>query len=40
MMMFIWQKKINADGCHLGQKDMNILDARKLLEKNNRNNLS
>ena len=26
-------KKINADGCHLGQKDMNILDARKLLGK-------
>ena len=22
-------KKINADGCHLGQKDMNIDDARK-----------
>ena len=26
-------KKIDADGCHLGQKDMNILDARKLLGK-------
>ena len=26
-------KKINADGCHLGQKDMNIDDARKLLKK-------
>ena len=26
-------KKINADGCHLGQKDMNINDARKLLKK-------
>ena len=24
-------KKLNADGCHLGQNDMNILDARKLL---------
>ena len=24
-------KKINADGCHLGQKDMNILEARKLI---------
>ena len=23
-------KILNADGCHLGQKDMNILDARKL----------
>ena len=28
-------KKINADGCHLGQKDMNIHDARKLLKKKN-----
>ena len=26
-------KKINADGCHVGQKDMNITDARKLLKK-------
>ena len=26
-------KKINADGCHVGQKDMNISDARKLLKK-------
>ena len=25
-------KKLNADGCHLGQKDMNIPDARKLLK--------
>ena len=25
-------KKVNADGCHLGQKDMNILDARKILK--------
>ena len=25
-------KKINADGCHIGQKDMNIADARKLLK--------
>jgi thiamine-phosphate pyrophosphorylase len=24
-------KKLKADGCHLGQKDMNILDARKLI---------
>ena len=24
-------KELNADGCHLGQKDMNILDARKLI---------
>ena len=27
----ILAKKINADGCHLGQRDMNILEARKLL---------
>ena len=27
-------KKINADGCHLGQSDMNILKARKILKKN------
>ena len=26
-------RKIVADGCHLGQKDMNINDARKLLKK-------
>ena len=24
-------KKINADGCHLGQKDMNIIEARKII---------
>ncbi len=24
-------KKLNADGCHLGQKDMNIVDARKVI---------
>ena len=24
-------KKLNADGCHLGQKDMNIADARKII---------
>jgi len=24
-------KKLNADGCHLGQKDMNLLKARKLI---------
>ena len=28
----ILAKKINADGCHLGQKDMNILKARKILK--------
>ena len=25
-------KKLNADGCHLGQSDMNILKARKILK--------
>ena len=25
-------KKLNSDGCHLGQKDMNILKARKILK--------
>ncbi len=24
-------KKLNADGCHLGQKDMNVSDARKII---------
>ena len=24
-------KKLNADGCHLGQKDMNIIQARRLI---------
>jgi thiamine-phosphate pyrophosphorylase len=26
-------KKVNADGCHLGQNDMSIIDARKILKK-------
>ena len=26
-------KELNADGCHLGQKDMNILDSKKILKK-------
>ena len=26
-------KKLNADGCHLGQKDMNIIKARNLIGK-------
>ncbi len=26
-------KKVNADGCHIGQKDMDLNDARKLLKK-------
>ncbi len=26
-------KKLNADGCHLGQKDMNVKDAKKILGK-------
>jgi len=27
----ILSKKLNADGCHLGQKDMNIAEARKII---------
>ena len=27
-------KAINADGCHIGQKDMNIAEGRKILGKN------
>jgi len=27
-------KRINADGCHIGQKDMNIISAKKILGKN------
>ena len=26
-------RKVNADGCHLGQNDMNIGDAKKILKK-------
>ena len=26
-------KKLNADGCHLGQKDMNLMEAKKILKK-------
>ena len=34
-------KKLDADGCHLGQKDMEILEARKIIKKkNNRNYMS
>jgi len=29
----ILSKKLNADGCHLGQKDMNITEARKIVGK-------
>ena len=28
----ILAKKLNADGCHLGQQDMNINEARKILK--------
>ncbi len=28
----ILAKKLNADGCHLGQRDMNINEARKILK--------
>ena len=27
-------KIVNADGCHIGQKDMDLIDARKILGKN------
>ena len=27
-------KLVNADGCHIGQKDMNIISSRKILGKN------
>ncbi len=34
-------KKLNADGCHLGQSDMKIKEARKLIgKKNNWNYMS
>ncbi len=26
-------KKLNADGCHLGQKDMNLVNAKKIIKK-------
>jgi len=29
----ILAKKLNSDGCHLGQKDMEILKARKIIKK-------
>ena len=29
----ILSKKLNADGCHLGQKDMKISKARKIIKK-------
>ena len=29
----ILSKKLGADGCHLGQKDMNILETRKIIGK-------
>ena len=29
----ILSKKLNADGCHLGQKDMEISKARKIIKK-------
>ena len=27
----ILTKQLNADGCHMGQKDTNIIEARKIL---------
>ena len=32
MMILILLKKLNADGCHLGQKDMDIKKAKKILK--------
>ena len=29
----ILAKKLDCDGCHLGQNDMNILDARNIVKK-------
>ena len=31
MMTQFLQKKLNADGCHLGQKDINIKEAKKII---------
>ena len=31
--IFLVFEELNADGCHLGQKDMNIFNARKLIGK-------
>ena len=33
MMMFLLAKKLNADGCHLGQNDMRLAKAREILGK-------
>ena len=30
-MMILLAKKLDADGCHLGQKDMSINEARKII---------
>jgi thiamine-phosphate pyrophosphorylase len=30
-MIPYFQKRLNADGCHLGQKDMDIKNARKII---------
>ena len=29
-------KKVHADGCHIGQKDMDFVNTRKILGKNKR----
>ena len=29
-------KKLNADGCHLGQKDSKIIDAKKIIGNKNK----
>ena len=33
------EKIVNADGCHIGQKDMNFINARKILGKKNDSSL-
>ena len=33
MTVHICSKIVDADGCHLGQNDMNINQARKILKK-------
>ena len=33
MTIHFQQKKFNADGCHIGQSDSTVFDARKILKK-------
>ena len=32
-MIILLAKKINADGCHIGQSDSTVFEARKILKK-------